>query len=123
MSNKTQNTSTSTSTENNAGAAILAMAGMMARSYGKPVQGRAVRCAIALEKAGDIRPIGERVETGLTLSKAAVARFNKLAKAGDEGAKQAVDLHKQLQERHKDIAAYKAEKASKEEAPATEAAE
>lgn len=102
---------------NSVGSAILALAGMLGRSYGKQVQGRSVNCQISLEKAGMIRPIAERAKDGITLSTTAVRHFNKLAKDGDEGAAKVVQMHKDLKQRHLDIKAYKA---SQNEAPAAE---
>ena len=120
MSKNTVSTST-----NSVGSAILALKGMLNRTYSKTPTAPQVKCRIALEKAGIIRDIDDRIKTGNALTSDAYKHFSKLAKQ-DEGAARVIELAGELAARTKAIAEYKAAnpgfvKASKP-APAKKAA-
>ena len=101
---------------NNVGSAILALSGMLSSTFKKKPSAKSVKCQIALEKAGVIRPVADRVESGKALTADAYKAFAKLAKDKDEtvaaGATKVLDLAKQLAKRADDIAAYKAAQAA-----------
>ena len=58
-------------TNNNVGAVILALSGMVSRTWGKQPSSKSIACTIALEKAGVIRSVADQVKSGLTLTEQA----------------------------------------------------
>ena len=91
----------------NIGSAILALSGMLSRTYGKKPSGKQVKCQIMLEKLGVLNNVDTRVKTGQALSKDAYREFAKLAKT-DDGAKKVLELAKQVLDRNKAIQDWKA---------------
>jgi len=100
-----------TTTNNNVGSAILALSGMIARSWGKTASHKQIACRIALEKNDVLRPIADRVKTHKALTPAAYKHFKGLAKT-DKGAANVVRLASELEARAKQIVAYKAQPAA-----------
>lgn len=96
---------------NQVGSAILALSSMLSTTFGRKASGQAISCQIALEKAGIIRLIGDRVESGLSLTEAGYKTYKALSKIeGPEqaGAAKVIQIAKTLRDRGIEIKAYKA---------------
>lgn len=100
---------------NNTGSTILALSGLITQTWGKQPPGRAIGCIIALEKEGVIRPIADRIKSGLALTEKAYQTFKDLsAKEGPEGegAMKALKIATEFKDRSASIVAYKAAQAA-----------
>jgi hypothetical protein len=85
---------------NNVGSTILALSGINGRLFRRNPKGNQVKCQIALERNGILRPLDERAKTGKTLTTEAYRSFAKIAKGEGkdaEGAKTVLDLAKRIE--------------------------
>ncbi|MFT4176038.1 MAG: hypothetical protein QM627_05225 [Luteolibacter sp.] len=125
METKTTTSSSAATSKSNVGSAILALSGMISATYNKKPSGRAISCRIKLEKEGVLRPVADRIASGLALSEKSYRSFKALASGKSEfadGAGKVIKLAKELAERGIAISEYKAAQSTTEAAPEVAAA-
>jgi len=102
-----KNNTVSTSNNNNVGSAILAISGLISRTFRSKPTPQQVRCQIVLERNGIIRPVDDRIKTNKVLTASAHKAFAKLAKGGDDGAAKVIQLANELTNRNMAIVVHK----------------
>ncbi|MFT3991212.1 MAG: hypothetical protein QM680_07360 [Luteolibacter sp.] len=111
--------------KSNVGSAILALSGMISATYNKKPSGKAISCRIKLEKEGVLRPVADRIASGLALSEKSYRLFKAISKGKSEfaeGAGKVIKLAKELAERGIAISEYKSAQSTTEAAPEVAAA-